>query len=167
MEIFINEVSLEGQYLNDAEFKEAVIVFKAIFDLINEKIKDKQIYKEDSKFFVNYEAVKGSNFNQSLNQIKDKSLKLAFMNVCFNKLNPKEWRKEQVHSSTDLFDCLMSNEQYKTVNDTSLAEVAERKLQNTHSKYLLINFINSSFKLVHPHITNCCLITIDNHSFPR
>ncbi|MEG4228730.1 hypothetical protein QUA35_21955 [Microcoleus sp. N9_B2] len=80
MEIFINEVSLEGQYLNDVEFKEAVIFFKAIFDLINEKIKDKQIYK-DSKLFVNYEAVKGSDFNQSLNQIKDKSLKLAFKNV--------------------------------------------------------------------------------------
>ena len=93
MEIFINEVSLEGQYLNDVEFKEAVIVFKAIFDLINEKFKDKQIYKEDSNFYVNYEAVKGTNFKQSLNQIKDKSLKLAFMNVFFNKLNPKEWRK--------------------------------------------------------------------------
>lgn len=160
MEIFINEVSLEGQYLNDVEFKEAVIVFKAIFDLINEKIKDKQIYKEDSNFFVNYEAVKGSNFNQSLNQIKDKSLKLAFMNVFFNKLNPKEWRKEQIHSSTDSFDCLIINEQYKIVNETSLAEIAERKLQNSSSTYLLINFINSSFHLVHPHITNCCLITI-------
>jgi len=160
MEIFINEVSLEGQYLNDAEFQKAVIVFKAIFDLINEKIKDKQIYKEDSNFYVNYEAVKGSNFKQSLNQIKDKSLKLAFMNVFFNKLNPKEWRKEQVHSSTDSFDCLMINEQYKIVNETSLAEIAERKIQNSSSTYLLINFINSSFHLVHPHITNCCLITI-------
>ena len=82
------------------------------------------------------------------------------MNVCFNKLNPKEWRKEQVHSSTDSFDCLMINEQYKVVNDTSLAEIAERKLQNSSSTYLLLNFINSSFNLVHPHITNCCLITI-------
>ena len=160
MEIFINEVSLEGQYLNDVKFKEAVIAFKAIFDLINEKVKDKQIYKEDNNFYVNYEAVKGSNFNQSLNQIKDKSLKLAFRNVVFNKSNPKEWRKEQVHSSTDSFDCLMIDEQYKVVNDTSLAEIAERKLQNSSSTYLLINFINSSFHLVHPHITNCCLITI-------
>jgi hypothetical protein len=160
MEIFINEVSLEGQYLNDAEFKEAVIVFKAIFEVINEKIKDKQIYKEDSNFYVNYEAVKGSNFTQSLNQIKDKTLKRALMNVLFNKLNPKEWRKEQVHSSTDSFDCLMINEQYKVVNNTSLAEIAERKLQNSSSTYLLINFTNSSFNLVHPHITNCCLITI-------
>jgi hypothetical protein len=160
MEIFINEVSLEGQYLNDAEFKEAVIVFKAIFEVINEKIKDKQIYKEDNKFFVNYEAVKGSNFNKSLNQIKDQSLKLAFKNIVFNKLNPKEWRTEQVHSSTDSFDCLMSNEPYKVVNDTSLAEIAERKLQNSSSTYLLINFINSSFHLVHPHITKCGLITI-------
>ena len=54
----------------------------------------------------------------------------------------------------------MINEQYKVVNDTSLAEIAERKLQNSSSTYLLINFINSSFHLVHPHITNCCLITI-------
>ena len=159
MKIFINEVSLEGQYLTDVEFKEAVIVFKAILELINEKIKDKQIY-EDSKLFVNYEALKGSDFNQSLNQIKDRSLKLAFKNVLFNKLNPKEWRTEQVHSSTDSFECLMINEQYKVVNDTSLAEIAERKLQNSSSTYLLINFINSSFHLVHPHITNCCLITI-------
>ncbi|WP_228056148.1 hypothetical protein [Microcoleus sp. LEGE 07076] len=159
MEIFINEVSLEGQYLNDVEFKQAVIAFKAIFDFINEKIKDKQIY-EDNKLFVNYEAVKGSDFNQSLNQIKDQSLKLAFKNVLFNKLNPKEWRKEQVHSSTESFDCLMINGQYNVVNDTSLAEIAERKLQNSSSTYLLINFINSSFNLVHPHITNCCLITI-------
>jgi hypothetical protein len=160
MEIFINEVSLEGQYLNDVEFKEALIVFKDIFDLINEKIKDKQIYTQDSNVYVNYDAVKDSIFNQSLNQIKDKSLKRAFMNVLFNKLNPKEWRKEQVHSSKDWFDCLMINEQYQVVNDTSLAEIAERKLQNSSSTYLLINFFNSSFNLVHPHITNCCLITI-------
>jgi len=160
MEIFINEVSLEGQYLTDAEFKDAVISFIAIFDLINEKIKDKQIYKEDSRLYVNYEAVKGSNFNVSLNNIRDKSIKKAFINVIFNKLNPKEWRKEQIHSPTDSFDCLMSNEQYKIVNDTSLAEVAERNLQNSNSKYLLINFINSSFNLIHPHINNCCLITV-------
>jgi hypothetical protein len=164
MEIFINEVSLEGQYFTNAEFKEAVIAFKAIFDLINEKIKDKQIYKDNSKLFV-YEAIKGSNFSQSLNKIEDKSLKTAFKNVIFNKLNAKEWREEQLHSSTDSFDCLIINEQYKVVNDTSLAEVAERKLQNSNSKYLLINFINSSFNLTHhPHITKCCLITIVKNS---
>lgn len=93
MEIFINEVSLEGQYLTDAEFKDAVISFKSIFDLLNKKIKQKVIYKEDSNLFVNYDAIRGSNFQQNLNQIKDKSLKLAFKNIVFNKLNPKEWRK--------------------------------------------------------------------------
>ncbi len=160
MEIFINEVSLEGQYINDAEFKDAVIAFKAIFDLLNKTVKDQQIYKEDSGLYVNYEAVKGSNFNVSLNNIKDKSLKQALINLIFNKLNSKEWRKEQVHSVTDSFDCLMSNEQYKVVNNTSLAEIAERKLQNRSSIYLLINFINSSFNLIHPHINNCCLVTI-------
>ncbi|CAD5975852.1 hypothetical protein [Planktothrix agardhii] len=164
MEIFINEVSLEGQYFNDAEFKEAVKAIIAIFEMINGKIKDKQIYKDKINLSV-YEAVKGSNFSASLNRIQDRSLKTAFTNIVFNKLNAKEWREEQLHSSTDSFDCLMSNEEYKIVNDTSLAEVAERKLQNSNSKYLLINFINSSFNLTHhPHITKCCLITIIKNS---
>lgn len=139
MQIFINEVSLEGQYPTDAEFKDAIIVFKSIFDLINEKIKTKQIYKEDSRLYVNYEAIKGSNFNVSLNKLRDKSLKQAFINIVFNKLNPKEWRQEQVHSSTDLFDCLISDENYINVTDTSLAEVTERKLQNSDSIYLFID----------------------------
>jgi len=159
MEIFINEVSLEGQYLTDTEFKEAVQIFKSIFDLLNKKLKDKQIYKEDSYLFVNYEAIKGSNFQQSLNRIKDKSLKTAFINIVFNKLNAKEWRKEQAHSPNDFFD-YFTPEYCRNVNNTSLAEVAERQSQNSNITYLLINFMNSSFRIAHPGINECCLISI-------
>jgi hypothetical protein len=160
MEIFINEVSLEGQYLNEAEFRDALKNFTAIFTLINEKIQDKNLYKEESSIFVSYEAIRGSNFNASLNLITDKSLKLAFINIVFNKLNPQEWRKEQIHSSDDLFDYLISENNYKNVSNTSLAEVAERKLQNPANKHLVINFINSSFRVPHPTIKSNCLMTI-------
>ncbi|MEA5618725.1 hypothetical protein VB711_12880 [Cronbergia sp. UHCC 0137] len=160
MEIFINEVSLEGQYINEVEFRDAVKVFMAIFVLINEKIQDKKLYKEESPIFINYEAIRGSNFHTSLNLLKDKSLKIAFQNIVFNKSNPQEWRNEKLHSSKDLFDCLISDNNYKDVGDTSLAEVTERKLQNSDSAYLLINFPNSSFRTAHPHINDNCLITI-------
>lgn len=160
MEIFINEVSLQGQYLNEEEFREAVKTFTAIFKLINEKIQEKKLYKEESDRIKIYEAIRDSSFPTSLNLLKDRSLKTAFINIVFNKSNPQEWRKVKVHSSEDLFDCLISDDNYKDVSDTSLAEVTERKLQNPDSEYLLINFPSSSFIMKHPEIRNTCLITI-------
>jgi hypothetical protein len=160
MEIFINEVSLEGQFMTEAEFRDAIKIFNSIFELINQKIKDKKLYKEDNNIYANYEAIKGDNFNASLSKLKDKSLRTAFINIVFNKSNPKQWRTEQLHSSQDLFDCLTIDKDYKNVCNTSLAEVAERKTQNINKEYLLINFIKSSFKITHPHIINCCLITV-------
>jgi len=159
MEIFINEVSLEGQYFNATEFSDALKTFTNIFKLINQINQYKKLYKEESRIFVNYEAMRNSNFNASLDLIRDKSLKRAFNNIVFNKLDPKEWRQERVHSPDDLFD-LISDNNYKNIKDTSLAEVAERKLQNQDKNYLLINFINSSFTDPHPNIKNNCLITI-------
>lgn len=164
MEIFINEVSLEGQFITEAEFRDAIKIFNSIFELINQKVQDKELYKEDSNIYANYEAIKGSSFNASLKQLKDKSLKTAFINVVFNKSNPKEWRREKLHSSEDLFDCLTIDNDYKNVCDTSLAEVAERKSKNESKEYLLVNFINSSFRITHPHINSCCLITVIKNS---
>jgi hypothetical protein len=159
MEIFINEISLEGQYINELEFVSAIKDFIEIFKLLNKKTNNKQVYKEDSKLFVNYNAIRESNFSASLNIIKDKSLKQAFVEIVFNKQNPKEWRKEQLHSSDDLFDYL-NNETSKNVTDTSLAEVSERSLRNGDSIYLVINFKSSTFNLLHPDIKECCTIPI-------
>jgi hypothetical protein len=159
MEIFINEVSLEGQYTSELEFVSAIKDFIEIFKLLNKKTNNKQVYKETSKLFVNYNAIRESNFSASLNIIKDKSLKQAFVEIVFNKQNPKEWRKEQLHSPDDLFD-YFNNETSKNVTDTSLAEVSERSLRNKDSIYLVINFKNSPFNLLHPDIKECCIIPI-------
>jgi hypothetical protein len=157
MEIFINEVSLEGQYATIIEFQEAVKAFNALLSIINQKIKVK-IYKE-SQLLINYEAIKGSNFMRSLNKIRDKSLKRAFTNLIFNKLNPKEWRDKQVHSITDCFDYVTETKS-QDVRNTSLAEVTERTLQHQESIYLLINFKNSQFVQNHPTIFKCFIIPI-------
>ena len=159
MEIFINEVSLEGQYTSELEFVSAIKDFIEIFKLVNKKLNNKQVYKENSKLFVNYNAIRESNFTASLNIIKDKSLKQAFVEIVFNKQNPKEWREEQLHSSDDLFDYL-NNEISKNVTDTSLAEVSERSLRHKDSIYLVVNFKNSTFNFAHPDIQECCIIPI-------
>jgi hypothetical protein len=59
MEIFINEVSLEGQYLTELDFREAIKVFNSIFVLIS-SLKDIKLFKDDSNVYANYEAIKGA-----------------------------------------------------------------------------------------------------------
>lgn len=159
MEIFINEVSLEGQYVTETEFTNAVRIFYTIFLNLNRKIKDNIFYK-DSQLLFDYQAIKNSNFTVSINKIPDKSLKRAFTNIIFNKLDPKDWRKEQVHSANDNFDYITETIE-KDVRNTSLAEVTERSLQNQENFfYLLVNFTSSSFNLCHPSIQDCCSIPI-------
>jgi hypothetical protein len=159
MEIFINEVSLEGQYLSNVEFAKAIQQFISLLTVVNRMIKNSSVYK-DSQTFLNYQAIKEQNFQQSLNNLRDKSQKIAFKNILFNKLNPIEWRKIRVSNESDNFDCVMIDKSYKDVKDTTLAEVTERQLQNQTQIYLVINFIQSSFNCPHIDILDCCKITV-------
>lgn len=159
MEVFINEVSLEGQYISNTEFAESIKNFITILTDLKQKIQDYSIYK-DTQTFLSYEAIKNQSFQQSLNSLRDKSQKRAFTNILFNKINPIEWRSQRIHSASDNFDCLMFDKSYKNIQNTSLAEVAERKLQNNTKTYLIINFVNSSFKIPHHEIKDCYVISI-------
>ena len=75
MEFFINEVSLEGQYLDQEQFVEAIKVLRDILEIIKD-LKSYSIYK-DSQIFIYCEAIKDQIFQQSLNSIRDKSLMLS------------------------------------------------------------------------------------------
>ncbi len=157
MEFFINELSLEGQYATDAEFVEAVKMFKSVFDFVNGKVKQKNIYS--TKLLANYNAIKNSSFSHSLNQIRDKSLKTALINVVYNKLNAKDWLQEQTHSTENSYIYLTELD-IKDVSGTSIAEVAERNFQSSELHRLLIGFSNSSFVCPHPTVASCRLISI-------
>ncbi|WP_293083573.1 hypothetical protein [Okeania sp. SIO3B5] len=160
IEIFINEVSLKGQYSTQKEFEDALIIIKSIFELINslkkENIEQKNYYTD---VLWDSHVIKDVIFKESFNKIKRKDLKIAIRNIIFNKVNLKDWQEERIHSEEDNFDYL-DGEDYKDAANTSLAEATERQLINVDSKYLLINFIDSCFQCQHQEIIGCNSISI-------
>lgn len=145
MQIFINELSLEGQYESLTHFTKAIEVFSAIFDHINLQIQQKQI--RYYQLYLNREAIVAEPFKVSFRRLKNPQLRVAFTNNVFNKPNPKpiDWRKERVHSSEDIFECLEDD-----VVDTSIAEIGERILLGQSAFGLLVNFSDSKFKPHNP-----------------
>jgi hypothetical protein len=117
MEFFINEASLEGQYLDQGQFVEAIKILRDILEIIKD-LKSYSIYK-DSQIIIYCEAIKDQNFQQSLNSIRDKSLKRDFINILYNKINPQEWRNNRLHSPEDNFDHLKPDNTCRDVKDTS------------------------------------------------
>jgi hypothetical protein len=164
VEIFINEVSLDGQYNTQEEFENALKIIKDIFELINsikkENINQKIYY---TSVFWDCTAVKHIIFKESFNKIKQKDFKVAIRNIMFNKVNPKDWQTEKIHLDQDHFDYI-DGTGYKDAKNTSLAEATERKLINSDSKYLLINFIGSSFQDSHSEIIECSCISVVKNS---
>jgi hypothetical protein len=139
MEIFINELSLSGQYYDQKAFEEAIQEFMKIFTIVQSR--QLAAYKNDN-VFLEKDAIKNEPFSSSFERISNRQLKDAFRNIIFNKLNPKSWSRNQFHNIEDLFHC-------KTINDfvqnTSLAEVAERNIQDIDTVRILVNFTQSVF----------------------
>jgi len=163
MEIFINEYSLTGQYYDKEEFETSLKTLESIFYFINETVKSesKQIFG-DISIFVDYKAIQGSNFFASFKN-SNPQIRQQFRDSVFVKSGAKNWDSEQVHSYEDKFFYLSSDEDVYNVSNTSIAEVTERILQNPNNNYLLVNFINSIFRVnnfQHPDIRECFSIPI-------
>ena len=141
LELFINELSLHEQLHDRNDFKEALKVFYSVFALLNQKGINKQIFKSND-LFVKYSAIKNQFFVASLNTVPDRSLARAVKNILFNKLNARDWQSERKHSPDDLFTLKDEDE---IVTDTSMAELAERKLQDAELIGMLVNFPRSRF----------------------
>lgn len=141
MQVFINELSLQGQYHSDEAFTGAVQQFMAIFALLNERVREKQVYK--TQIFLTRQAIHNEAFQASFQRILNQELKIAFRAFIFNKLSPKEWLNERLHSPDDIFQCPQHSEEW--LEDSSVAELAERKLQDSLLVGLLVNFSGSTF----------------------
>ncbi len=139
MEIFINELSFHEQFYDRSEFKQAIKIFYSVFIELNRKKIEHALYWDENLFQI-YKAIENEIFISSLNKIGDKSLRQALINILRNKLNVKDWKLEQLHSSDDWFEWNKD-----LVTDTSLAELAERKFRNRNLLGLLINFPQSKF----------------------
>lgn len=139
MEIFINELSLSGQYYDQESFEEAIREFMKIFTIVQSR--QLATYKNYDVFWVR-NAIKQEPFTSSFERIRNIQLKVAFRDIVINKPNPKNWSSNQFHNIEDSFYC-------KTINDfvqnTSLAEVAERNMQDATTIRILVNFTQSMF----------------------
>ena len=80
-------------------------------------------------------------FIKSLNSLSDKSLYQAVTDILFNRQKIIDWNLEQQHSDKDSFE--YKNE---SVTNTSMAELAERKLKCIDLICALINFPKSRFE---------------------
>lgn len=144
MQVFINETSIHGQYHNPGEFENYIKAFIGLTHNFKKAVTRKnhtipyKVYL-DRDNLSNYCPINGANFLSCLNSIKDKSLTQAFKDVLFNKMNAINWRDEQSHSVTDTFSWV------EIVTNTSVAELAERKLQLANLKCCLFNFQESKF----------------------
>ena len=142
MEVFINELSIQEQYNNIEEFSAAVIVFTKIVSKLNEA-KCKKTFFKKGDFYWYKKAIRNEDFRSSINKIKDKFISTSFKRIVFDRNNPKNWLDERVHSTIDNF---ISETLNCKVTGQSLAEISERRTQNSEKKYILLNFINSSFR---------------------
>ncbi len=141
MEIFINEESLHGQYKDLREFTAALKKFIGLFSYINEQKRKLNVYKLDTHIFLSKNAILNDAFQKSLEAINPQ-LKNAFTQIIFARLNPKDWKSNQVHDSEDIYH-------YKDLiaaQNTSIAEITERLLQDEDTPRVLINFTTSKFE---------------------
>ena len=138
MEIFINELSLKGQFGDINQLETAITCFNEIFSAT--KTANQLL---SSRYLFNYRAIRGSFLNEFINRI-DKDEGLKFKRIVFNQA--LDWRDEEhrKHSNDDLFFCGIIND---IVTDTTIAEAAERQLINDDSiRRLIVNFIQSDFQ---------------------
>lgn len=139
MEIFINECSFHEQLYSRHEVVDAFKQFFTLLNLFNQRNAAYKLYHHENLFHF-YQIISAEAIIASLNNLPDKSLALAIKGLLFNKLNAHDWQATRVHLSDDLFLCMKD-----VVTDTSIAELAERKLQKQELIGLLLNFPKSKF----------------------
>jgi hypothetical protein len=135
MQIFINECSLSDQFTNQYAFNEAVNIFIGCIETINFLQQEKNILK--SQYFFSHTGIKGTHLGTSLKNSPDLNRRF---NENLQRLNPKKWEEDQVHSTA--YSYVYLNRDYR---ETSVAELAERLITIKDIKGFLLNFKDSIF----------------------
>lgn len=139
MEIYINECSFHEQFYDRTDLEHAFRIFFSVLNVIKDVQNEYKIYSHEDLLHV-YKAFSEEELISSINRLRDKSFSRAIIDVLYNRINSEDWRSEQIHSSNDIF---VYNDDF--VTDTSIAELAERFLQNQDILAALINFPRSKY----------------------
>lgn len=140
MELFINDYSLEDQYLryeSEEDFDKALLQFISTLKTVAQQ---KQVYKQIT---VYADTPQLRDFIHSISEQKDHSPKTVFLRT-LNRLGMENWRNEQMHTTECQYVSLdLQQLGIDDVRGQLWAEVAERQLQGRNC--LLLNFPNSVF----------------------
>lgn len=132
MQVFINEKSLQGQF-NAANVENGIKSFIATLKILDKIKGQESIFR--SNLFFNEEAISGVHFNSMLAANGD--LLNGFLN---NLKSASKWQDSQVHDPEDLYSWNQD-----IVSDSSVAELAARKFQNSTLVSVLLNFVSSTY----------------------
>jgi len=141
MQLFINECSLESQYSDLALFRAALTAILGLAKAAQADFEEcRNYYAQDHLYALEYTAVFNEPFMTTFHQIKDNGFKTRVQQIPYQELRVKDWRSEQVHDSQICYECLSD-----LCSGTSLAEAAERVLQNASDSIMLLNFTPSKY----------------------
>jgi len=127
----------KSSFFDDAEFEKAVVTLYRLVSRVSKRKIRSSLYK--SELFINYKAFREEYFQSSLRRISQRNIRENFKRMIFDRQNPINWQTEQKHSAEEIFTF---NEDI--VTETSMAELAERKLLDKKLNGAILNFINSS-----------------------
>ncbi|HCT84511.1 MAG: hypothetical protein A2X11_11850 [Bacteroidetes bacterium GWE2_42_24] len=136
MEIFINEKSLDEQFDNEHDFLVGVNTFIDLLQAASEIKADRRLTFYNELFF-SLNLIRGKRFDTSIKRNNDLNTRF-FLNL--QTLAPKSWFNSRIHTNENTYEYFGGE-----CNDTSIAEIAERRLSTENYKGLLINFIKSGF----------------------
>lgn len=146
IEIFINELSWDDKKYDSQNISQEINHFREVLSLIIQKRRE---YKQ-IELFINLDGLKGENgFFDNLDLYEEELNKQTVQNIKQRIYQSKNWQTNGLkqHKGEDNFYYLNLNEAtLELVNGSSLAEIAHRKIAQSSTQFLLINFSNSRFQ---------------------
>lgn len=135
MQIFLNELTLQEQYIDGRDFERAIISLLSTAKQIQVIDYPKELFS-DKVHLAGFKPLAQRFFHESLTEV-DVSLRERFKRFIYEICD--DWRKDQKHSTADIFEIDTHN-----VTDRSAAELAERKVIGGTSPCALLNFQGSA-----------------------
>src|SRR5258708_30834834 len=139
MQLFINECSLHGQYIDLAGFRRALETMLRCATAIQSDFEVCRSYYAGGNLYV-FLALADKSFWDTFNGITDNGFKHQIRQLLFVRLHATDWTATQIHDPNTCYECLSED----CVN-TSIAEASERKRLDEKDPTILLNFQPSKF----------------------
>lgn len=143
MELFINEWSFRSQFYEQRAFDSAVAKLVMMVERARRATQGRRATMWRSNSLAEVCAVRDEPLRSSLNHIADHDVRDAFRDVVFNKANAAPWNDERRHHDDVPYTWEREPGVSEDVGNTSMAELAERRLMDSELHGCLLNLVGS------------------------